>query len=63
MYGKMLGIIETKYAKDSEPAILLNSFYEATEAIKKCESGFHLWKFIETPAWKSLIKHCDIIDK
>lgn len=22
----------------------------------------HLWKFIETPAWKALVKHCDILD-
>ncbi|KAF2889052.1 hypothetical protein ILUMI_17121 [Ignelater luminosus] len=46
----------------SEPARLLEGLNGATDAIRRCESGLHLWKFIETPAWKDLVKHCDIID-
>lgn len=47
----------------SESARLLNAFHAATHAIRKCESGLHLWKFAETPAWKSLVKNCDTIDR
>lgn len=24
--------------------------------------GFHFWKFIQTPAWKNLVEHCDSLD-
>lgn len=46
----------------SEPTQMLHAFNGATEAIKKCESGLHLWKFVETPAWKKLVFNCDTID-
>lgn len=46
----------------SDPGKLLEGLTGATAAISKCEYGFHLWKFFETPAFKSLAKHCDIID-
>lgn len=38
----------------------INSQFKST--IKEFFKGLHLWKFIETPAWKDLVKHCDIID-
>lgn len=41
---------------------MLHAFNGATEAIKRCESGLHLWKFVETPAWKKLVSNCDTID-
>ncbi|KAJ8912148.1 hypothetical protein NQ315_013197 [Exocentrus adspersus] len=25
-------------------------------------AGFHLWKFVATPAWKALVRNCDMID-
>ncbi|XP_057651865.1 probable cytochrome P450 301a1, mitochondrial [Diorhabda carinulata] len=46
----------------SDPGRLLDGLFGATAAIRKLEYGFHLWKFIETPAWKSLVKNCDLID-
>lgn len=46
----------------SDPGRLLDGLTGATAAISKCEYGFHLWKFIDTPAFKSLVKHCDMID-
>ncbi|CAH1117698.1 unnamed protein product [Phaedon cochleariae] len=46
----------------SDSSKLLDGLLGATEAIRRCEYGFHLWKFVETPAWKVLVKNCDKID-
>ncbi|XP_050512299.1 probable cytochrome P450 301a1, mitochondrial [Diabrotica virgifera virgifera] len=49
-------------APASDPGRLLDGIFGATTAIKKLEYGFHFWKFVETPSWKSLVKNCDMID-
>lgn len=47
---------------NSDAYRLFQAFQGATAAIKKCETGLQLWRFFETPSWKSLINNCDIID-
>lgn len=60
---KKLGFLdESGLNPTSEADRLLDGLIGATHAIAKCEYGFHLWKFIETPAWKSLVKHCDAME-
>lgn len=42
---------------------LYSSLENATKAILKCESGLHIWKLFATPAWYSLVKYCDNLDR
>ncbi|KAJ8952422.1 hypothetical protein NQ318_014514, partial [Aromia moschata] len=61
--NRKLGFLDAcGLSSTSDPGRLLEGLNGATEAIRKCEYGPHLWKFIETPAWKSLVKHCDSVD-
>ncbi|XP_022912499.1 probable cytochrome P450 301a1, mitochondrial isoform X2 [Onthophagus taurus] len=63
MFNRRIGFLDVRgLSTTSEPGIVLESLTGATNAIRKCESGFHLWKFFETPSWKSLKVHCDTID-
>ncbi|XP_060531044.1 probable cytochrome P450 49a1 [Cylas formicarius] len=52
----------TGLSPTSDPGRLIEAVGAATDAIRRCEYGFHVWKFMETPAWKSLVKNCDTID-
>lgn len=62
-FNKSFGFLDPRgLSATSDNAVLLNAITEATGAIKRCEFGFHLWKFVETPAWKKLVLHCDTID-
>ncbi|XP_018322335.1 probable cytochrome P450 301a1, mitochondrial [Agrilus planipennis] len=63
MTNKPMGFLDPSgLSTMSEPSRLLESLIGATEGIRKCESGMHFWKLIETPAWRNLSKHCDSID-
>lgn len=63
MLNKRLGFLDPRgLSSTSEPAMLLEDLIGATKAIRRCEYGLHLWKFFETPSWRSLVKHCDSID-
>jgi len=46
----------------SEPARLLKSINDATNSIIKCESGFQLWRIMNTPTLSILSQSCEIID-
>ncbi|XP_018566815.1 probable cytochrome P450 301a1, mitochondrial, partial [Anoplophora glabripennis] len=61
--NKKLGFLDLcGLSSTSDPGRLLDGLIGATKAIRKCEYGFHLWKFMETPAWKALVRNCGIID-
>ncbi|CAH0560806.1 unnamed protein product [Brassicogethes aeneus] len=61
--NKRLGFLDPSgLSTSSDPLRLLESLKGATEAVQKCEIGFHMWKFVETPSWKSLVRNCDNID-
>ncbi|XP_050299936.1 cytochrome P450 CYP12A2-like isoform X2 [Anthonomus grandis grandis] len=60
---RKLGFLDpTGLSPTSDPGRILGGVNGASEAIRKCEYGFHVWKFIETPAWRSLVRNCDAID-
>lgn len=40
-------------------AKMLSAFVEASDALRKCESGFQLWRIYNTPSWEKLISSCD----
>lgn len=46
----------------SETNRLLKAVIEATDAACKCESGFQLWRFMNTPSSTALAQACDVID-
>ncbi|XP_076252768.1 cytochrome P450 CYP12A2-like isoform X2 [Rhynchophorus ferrugineus] len=61
--NRKFGFLDTTgLSTTSDPGRILDGVNGATEAIRKCEFGFHLWKFVETPAWRSLVRNCDSID-
>ncbi|XP_048516997.1 probable cytochrome P450 49a1 isoform X1 [Dendroctonus ponderosae] len=60
---RKLGFMDpTGLSPNSDPGQILEGVIGATEAIRKCEYGFHIWKFVKTPAWRSLVKKCDLIN-
>ncbi|KAL1509172.1 hypothetical protein ABEB36_003950 [Hypothenemus hampei] len=62
-FKRKLGFLDpTGLSPNSDPGRILDGVNGAIEAIRKCEYGFHIWKFIETPSWRSLTKNCDTID-
>ncbi|EEB18195.1 cytochrome P450, putative [Pediculus humanus corporis] len=60
--GKSLGFHNPDANSTSEPLRLLKSLIDATHNICKCESGFQLWRFMNTPASVGLTQSCEIID-
>ncbi|XP_066145364.1 cytochrome P450 302a1, mitochondrial-like [Euwallacea fornicatus] len=46
----------------SDPGRILDEVIRAFETICKCEYGFHIWKVVQTPACRTLVRSCDIID-
>lgn len=61
--NRSIGFLEPSgLIPSSDPGRLLDGLFGATNAIRKLEYGLHLWKFFETPAWKSLVKNCDMIE-
>ncbi|EFA02864.1 probable cytochrome P450 301a1, mitochondrial [Tribolium castaneum] len=60
---KKLGFLDPcGLSSTSDPGVLLDGLMKATKAIQRCEYGLHLWQFLPTPAWKSLVENCDAID-
>nr|QZP43541.1 cytochrome P450 monooxygenase CYP339A1 [Ephestia elutella] len=63
VFSKKFTMLDTELVySQCDMSWLYHSLERATEAIVKCESGLHLWKFIRTPAWHSLVKYCDSLD-
>ncbi|XP_023019969.2 probable cytochrome P450 301a1, mitochondrial [Leptinotarsa decemlineata] len=61
--NKKLGFLDPcGVSPTSDPGKLLEGLFGATDAIRKCEYAFHFWKFFNTPAWKSLVANCDMVD-
>ena len=63
-FSKNFDLLDTKLIySQCEPSWMYHSLERATDAIIKCETGLHLWKFFTTPAWYSLVKYCSVLDK
>ncbi|XP_066245092.1 probable cytochrome P450 49a1 [Euwallacea similis] len=61
--SRKLGFLDpTGLSPTSDPGRILDGVIRAIEAIRKCEYGFHVWKVVQTPAWRSLVRNCDAID-
>lgn len=63
-FSKRFQLLDTELIySQCDPSWMYHSLDKATDAIIKCETGLHLWKFFTTPAWYSLVKYCDILDR
>ncbi|XP_073946310.1 probable cytochrome P450 301a1, mitochondrial isoform X3 [Choristoneura fumiferana] len=64
IFSKKFSMLDTELVySQCDMSWLYHSLEKATEAIVKCESGLRLWKLFPTPAWYSLVKNCDSLDK
>ncbi|KAB0799221.1 hypothetical protein PPYR_07101 [Photinus pyralis] len=60
--NKRLGFLNAAGTSPApEPLQILKTLNKAHNDVKRCESGVHLWKFFDTPAWNSLIEHFDAL--
>ncbi|KAK2585165.1 hypothetical protein KPH14_008667 [Odynerus spinipes] len=63
MFDKKLGFLEaTGQNSTSEPAIFIDALTTAHKYLSRCETGFQVWRFFETPFSKRLFAACDAID-
>ncbi|KAK6618561.1 hypothetical protein RUM43_012952 [Polyplax serrata] len=60
--GKSLGFHHSNVNSASEPVRLLKALIDATQNICRCESGFQLWRFMNTPSSIGLTQACEVID-
>ena len=64
LFSKRFTMLDTELVySQCDMSWLYHSLVKATDAIIKCESGLHFWKLFSTPAWNSLVKYCDSLDK
>lgn len=55
-FHKRLGCLDLQgLSSVSEPNLLLQGLTDATDAIRRCEFGLRLWRFVQTPAWNKLV--------
>ncbi|KAI4501604.1 hypothetical protein M0802_003481 [Mischocyttarus mexicanus] len=63
IFDKKLGFIDsTGQNPTSEPAIFIDALTTAHKYLSRCETGFQVWRFFDTPFSKKLFSACDVID-
>ncbi|XP_026825706.1 probable cytochrome P450 12a5, mitochondrial [Ooceraea biroi] len=64
MFNKHLGFLDsTSKSETSEAARIVNALTTAHTYMSRCETGFQVWRFFETPFAKKLFAACDILDE
>lgn len=64
MFNKHLGFLDsTMKSETSEAARIANALTTAHTYMSRCETGFQVWRFFETPFSKKLFGACDILDE
>ncbi|XP_043675939.1 probable cytochrome P450 301a1, mitochondrial isoform X1 [Vespula pensylvanica] len=63
IFDKKLGFLDsTGQNPTSEPAIFIDALTTAHKYLSRCETGFQVWRFFDTPFSKRLFSACDVID-
>ncbi|XP_038212866.1 probable cytochrome P450 301a1, mitochondrial [Zerene cesonia] len=63
VFSKKFSMIDTELVySQCDMSWMYHNLEKATEAIDKCESGWHAWKLFTTPSWFNLVKYCDNLD-
>ncbi|KAM0726079.1 putative cytochrome P450 12a5, mitochondrial [Formica fusca] len=63
MFNRHLGFLDVTSKSMSEVTKLLNALSTAHTYMARCETGFQVWRFFETPFAKKLFAACDILDE
>ncbi|XP_072767739.1 probable cytochrome P450 12a5, mitochondrial isoform X2 [Anoplolepis gracilipes] len=63
MFNKHLGFLDSTSKSMSEATKVLNALIIAHTYMSRCETGFQVWRFFETPFAKKLFAACDILDE
>ncbi|XP_046624865.1 probable cytochrome P450 12a5, mitochondrial isoform X1 [Neodiprion virginianus] len=63
LLNRRLGFLEPSGLNAaSEPARIIEALTSAHLYLSRCESGFQVWRFFETPYTRKLFAACDVID-
>ncbi|XP_012278927.1 probable cytochrome P450 12a5, mitochondrial isoform X2 [Orussus abietinus] len=63
MFNKRLGFLEPAgFNSSSESARIVEALGAAHVYLARCETGFQVWRFVETPYSRRLFQACDVID-
>ncbi|XP_044009297.1 cytochrome P450 CYP12A2-like isoform X2 [Aphidius gifuensis] len=64
IFNRRLGFLDSSGLNpSSEPSKIIAALFEAHYYLSKCETGFQVWRFINTPFSKKLFRACDVIDE
>ncbi|XP_036145873.1 probable cytochrome P450 12a5, mitochondrial isoform X2 [Monomorium pharaonis] len=63
MFSKHFGFLDSTSKSASEATKIINALNTAHTYMSRCETGFQVWRFFETPFAKKLYAACDVLDE
>ncbi|XP_018401084.1 PREDICTED: probable cytochrome P450 12a5, mitochondrial [Cyphomyrmex costatus] len=63
MFNKHFGFLDSVSKSASEATKIINALMIAHTYMSRCETGFQVWRFFETPFVKKLYEACDVLDE
>ncbi|XP_025270469.1 probable cytochrome P450 12a5, mitochondrial [Camponotus floridanus] len=63
MFNRHLGFLDSTSKSMSEITKVINALITAHTYMARCETGFQVWRFFETPFARKLFAACDILDE
>lgn len=63
MFNHHFGFLDSTSKSASEVTKIINALNTAHTYMSRCETGFQVWRFFETPFVKKLYAACDILDE
>ncbi|XP_018309022.1 probable cytochrome P450 12a5, mitochondrial isoform X2 [Mycetomoellerius zeteki] len=63
MFNKHFGFLDSTSKSASEVTKIINALITAHTYMSRCETGFQVWRFFETPFVKKLYEACDALDE
>lgn len=63
VFDKHLGFLDPTSKSAPEITRIVDALITAHTYMSRCETGFQVWRFFETPFSKRLFAACDILDE
>ncbi|XP_014477119.1 PREDICTED: probable cytochrome P450 49a1 [Dinoponera quadriceps] len=63
MFNKHLGFLDPTSRSVDETTKVINALITAHTYMSRCETGFQVWRFFETPFAKRLFAACDVLNE
>lgn len=63
MFDSHLGFLDPTSNSASEVTKIVSALTTAHTYMSRCETGFQVWRFFETPFAKKLFAACDVLDE